>query len=132
MGYSNTLREDDKTELFKAAVPQRWRKIVGQSAKDVVNLIRDDQIDILVELAGHGATVLRGTRAVAWLFPLLHTSREAARRESLASRASRDRHVWELQLPGEGEPEVCGTLGARYPRGSWEPLAHQGQRLLLR
>lgn len=53
--YSNTSREDDKTELFKAAVPQRWRKIVGQSAKDVVNLIRDDQIDILVELAGHTA-----------------------------------------------------------------------------
>lgn len=54
--YSNTTREDDKTELFKTMVPEGcWRKIVGQTAHEVANMIREDRIDILVELAGHTA-----------------------------------------------------------------------------
>eukprot|EP00913_Durusdinium_trenchii_P000188 g171.t1 len=51
--YSNATREDDKTEVFKSLVPShRWRKVVGMSAVDASELIRADQIDILVELAG--------------------------------------------------------------------------------
>lgn len=54
--YSNATREDDKTELFKSIVPpQRWRKVVGLPAVEACELIRADQIDILVELAGHTA-----------------------------------------------------------------------------
>jgi len=54
--YSNATREDDKTEVFKSIVPvQRWRKVVGMPAVEVCEVIRADQIDILVELAGHTA-----------------------------------------------------------------------------
>lgn len=54
--YSNTSREDDKTELFKSMVPaNRWKLIVGKSAQEVADMMREEQIDILVELAGHTA-----------------------------------------------------------------------------
>lgn len=54
--YSNAAREDDKTELFKSMVPEsNWKKVTGMAARDVANLIREDHIDILVELAGHTA-----------------------------------------------------------------------------
>mmetsp|Transcript_130112 Transcript_130112/g.259538 ORF Transcript_130112/g.259538 Transcript_130112/m.259538 type:complete len:861 (+) Transcript_130112:64-2646(+) len=54
--YSNATREDDKTELFKSMVSEaNWKKVTGMPARDVANLIREDHIDILVELAGHTA-----------------------------------------------------------------------------
>jgi len=54
--YSNASREDDKTELFKGMVPPtHWKKVLGRPAHEVAALIREDQIDILVELAGHTA-----------------------------------------------------------------------------
>eukprot|EP00931_Biecheleriopsis_adriatica_P019739 TRINITY_DN13377_c0_g1_i1.p1 TRINITY_DN13377_c0_g1~~TRINITY_DN13377_c0_g1_i1.p1 ORF type:complete len:933 (-),score=143.86 TRINITY_DN13377_c0_g1_i1:137-2875(-) len=54
--YSNASREDDKTELFKSFVPaDNWKKVVGRPAQEVAELIRADQIDILIELAGHTA-----------------------------------------------------------------------------
>uniref|UniRef100_A0A7S4PYH9 Probable UDP-N-acetylglucosamine--peptide N-acetylglucosaminyltransferase SPINDLY n=1 Tax=Alexandrium monilatum TaxID=311494 RepID=A0A7S4PYH9_9DINO len=54
--YSNTAREDEKTELFKNMVPpDRWKKVLGRPAQEVANLIREDSIDILIELAGHTA-----------------------------------------------------------------------------
>jgi len=54
--YSNATREDEKTELFKSMVaPEHWKKVVGRSAVEVANMIREDRIDILVELAGHTA-----------------------------------------------------------------------------
>jgi len=54
--YSNTSREDDKTELFKSMVPEgNWKQIVGRTAHEVASMIREDRIDILIELAGHTA-----------------------------------------------------------------------------
>mmetsp|Transcript_88247 Transcript_88247/g.248423 ORF Transcript_88247/g.248423 Transcript_88247/m.248423 type:complete len:950 (-) Transcript_88247:100-2949(-) len=54
--YSNTAREDDKTEFFKTIVPEGcFKKVLGQSAHEVANMIREDKIDILIELAGHTA-----------------------------------------------------------------------------
>lgn len=54
--YSNATREDDKTQLFKSMVPAtHWKKVTGRPAREVAELIRDDRIDILVELAGHTA-----------------------------------------------------------------------------
>jgi len=54
--YNNASREDDKTEVFKTLVPpNRWRKVLGQSAVEVAEMIRADEIDILIELAGHTA-----------------------------------------------------------------------------
>eukprot|EP00429_Kryptoperidinium_foliaceum_P037664 CAMPEP_0176177168 /NCGR_PEP_ID=MMETSP0120_2-20121206/90764_1 /TAXON_ID=160619 /ORGANISM="Kryptoperidinium foliaceum, Strain CCMP 1326" /LENGTH=904 /DNA_ID=CAMNT_0017515261 /DNA_START=64 /DNA_END=2778 /DNA_ORIENTATION=+ len=54
--YSNASREDEKTELFKSMVPPtHWKKVTGRPAVEVAKLIREDRIDILVELAGHTA-----------------------------------------------------------------------------
>eukprot|EP00928_Gymnodinium_smaydae_P044452 TRINITY_DN29655_c0_g1_i1.p1 TRINITY_DN29655_c0_g1~~TRINITY_DN29655_c0_g1_i1.p1 ORF type:complete len:1011 (+),score=223.22 TRINITY_DN29655_c0_g1_i1:62-3034(+) len=54
--YSNGAREDDKTELFKQSVGEaRWRKVLGVGAHEVAKMLRDDCIDILVDLAGHTA-----------------------------------------------------------------------------
>ncbi|CBZ53628.1 hypothetical protein NCLIV_034150 [Neospora caninum Liverpool] len=52
--YANVIREDEKTQMFKA-LPHCWRSIVGMHERDVAHLIREDKIDILVELAGHTA-----------------------------------------------------------------------------
>jgi len=50
--YSDVASEDDKTQLFKGLVP-RWRHIHGVSDEEVARMIREDRIDILVELTGH-------------------------------------------------------------------------------
>jgi protein O-GlcNAc transferase len=54
--YSNGTREDEKTAIFKQLVgPDRWFSIVGKSASEAAEMIRNDQIDILIDLAGHTA-----------------------------------------------------------------------------
>eukprot|EP00927_Polykrikos_kofoidii_P072945 TRINITY_DN69019_c0_g1_i1.p1 TRINITY_DN69019_c0_g1~~TRINITY_DN69019_c0_g1_i1.p1 ORF type:complete len:631 (-),score=35.63 TRINITY_DN69019_c0_g1_i1:197-1915(-) len=54
--YSNTLREDDVTSVFKNKVSEsRWRRVVDMSAQDVGQVIRADKIQVLVDLAGHTA-----------------------------------------------------------------------------
>lgn len=50
--YSDVASEDDKTQLFKSFA-HRWRHIYGQSDEEVARMIREDGIDILVELTGH-------------------------------------------------------------------------------
>ena len=51
--YSNLKGKEDKfTELFKKNVTA-WRNIVNLSDEKVVELIRTDKIDILVDLSGH-------------------------------------------------------------------------------
>jgi protein O-GlcNAc transferase len=50
--YADVIRPDPVTTRFKALVPQ-WRDICGCSDDDVFKLIRGDQIDVLVDLAGH-------------------------------------------------------------------------------
>ena len=53
--YSNSKRKDDRfTELFKQNVTV-WRNIVGLSDDAVAEMIREDRIDILVDLSGHTA-----------------------------------------------------------------------------
>jgi len=49
--YGNVLRPDSLTEWFKGAVTG-WRSIVGISDQDAAEVIRRDEIDILVLLAG--------------------------------------------------------------------------------
>uniref|UniRef100_A0A7S4S6Q4 protein O-GlcNAc transferase n=1 Tax=Alexandrium monilatum TaxID=311494 RepID=A0A7S4S6Q4_9DINO len=54
--YSNTSREDEATVRLRGLVPEdRWKKVLGKSAQDVAGIVREDRIDILVELAGHTA-----------------------------------------------------------------------------
>ena len=52
--YSNSLIEDATTHRFKKSVTG-WRSIVGKTDAMVVELIRRDQIDILVDLSGHSS-----------------------------------------------------------------------------
>jgi predicted O-linked N-acetylglucosamine transferase (SPINDLY family) len=53
--YSNLMgKTDDLTELFKRSVTV-WRDIGGLSDDAVAQIIREDRIDILVDLSGHTA-----------------------------------------------------------------------------
>ena len=49
--YGNVLKPDSVTEWFKSTVTA-WRSIVGVSDQDTAEMIRRDEIDILVLLAG--------------------------------------------------------------------------------
>eukprot|EP00871_Galdieria_phlegrea_P005693 jgi/Galph1/6124/GphlegSOOS_G4657.1 len=55
--YSNVSKPDRKTALFKSfeSVKMHWREITGESTLSVCDKILKDEIDILVELAGHTA-----------------------------------------------------------------------------
>ena len=50
--YSNVLLEDEHTQRMKPYFDQ-WRSIVGISDEVAAQMIRDDQIDILVDGCGH-------------------------------------------------------------------------------
>lgn len=50
--YANSTIEDERTRLFQRHVTG-WRNIAGWSDEAVADLIRQDGIDILVDLSGH-------------------------------------------------------------------------------
>ncbi len=50
--YAEVQREDDYTEHFRG-LSDHWRSTVGLSDAEVERRIREDRIDILVDLAGH-------------------------------------------------------------------------------
>lgn len=52
--YAHVARPDAMTALFRASADE-WRSTIGLSDEQVANLIQQDQIDILVDLAGHTA-----------------------------------------------------------------------------
>jgi predicted O-linked N-acetylglucosamine transferase (SPINDLY family) len=52
--YSGVARPDELTERFRAAATA-WRSTLGVSDERLAATIRDDAIDILVDLAGHSA-----------------------------------------------------------------------------
>jgi protein O-GlcNAc transferase len=52
--YSDVVRPDSFTREFKT-LPHQWRDIRGISDEEVATIIRQDRIDILVDLAGHTA-----------------------------------------------------------------------------
>ena len=49
--YSNTLLEDDATERYKRY--GRWRDLRTMNTRQIAECIRQDDIDVLVDLAGH-------------------------------------------------------------------------------
>jgi predicted O-linked N-acetylglucosamine transferase (SPINDLY family) len=53
-GYADVATPDDLTARLQAQV-HTWRNIVGMTNEKVAALIRQDEIDILVDLAGHTA-----------------------------------------------------------------------------
>lgn len=61
------LRQADaKTQRFKDNVLKRggiWRDAYGLDEKKVANMVREDKIDILVELTGHTANNRLGVMA---------------------------------------------------------------------
>ncbi|MBF0358328.1 MAG: tetratricopeptide repeat protein [Magnetococcales bacterium] len=50
--YSNLHHEDDITHLLRQQV-KGWHNIAGKSDQEVIDLIKSDRIDILVDLSGH-------------------------------------------------------------------------------
>ena len=52
--YSNNLDEDDFTKLIKQYF-DNWVSIVHKTDKNLINLIRKDNLDILFDLSGHTA-----------------------------------------------------------------------------
>jgi len=52
--YADVSRPDDVTRRLQQ-VAHHWRDITRRSDADVAQMVRDDQIDLLVDLAGHAA-----------------------------------------------------------------------------
>lgn len=52
--YANVKKPDLVTRQLREGHRVVWRDIVGLSDEDALRLIRDDRIDILVDLTGHG------------------------------------------------------------------------------
>ncbi|KAM3296288.1 hypothetical protein ACQJBY_038554 [Aegilops geniculata] len=64
--YSGVVKADAKTLRFKDKVLKKggvWREIYGIDEKKVATLVREDKVDILVELTGHTANNKLGTMA---------------------------------------------------------------------
>ncbi|KAE8725140.1 putative UDP-N-acetylglucosamine--peptide N-acetylglucosaminyltransferase SPINDLY [Hibiscus syriacus] len=64
--YSAVVKADAKTIRFREKVMKKggiWRDIYGIDEKKVASMVRDDKIDILVELTGHTANNKLGTMA---------------------------------------------------------------------
>ena len=52
--YSNNAYEDDFTKLIKHYF-DNWISVIYKTDKDLINLIRKDNLDILFDLSGHTA-----------------------------------------------------------------------------
>jgi protein O-GlcNAc transferase len=50
--YANVRKEDECTQHIKA-VADHWRSVVGLPDSQVFQMIRDDRINVLIDLAGH-------------------------------------------------------------------------------
>ena len=50
--YANVRKEDARTQRIRAAA-DRWRSVVGLSDTEAADLVVQDQIDLLIDLAGH-------------------------------------------------------------------------------
>lgn len=64
--YSAVVKADAKTCKFKEKVLKKggqWRDIYGIDEKKVAHMVREDKVDILVELTGHTANNKLGTLA---------------------------------------------------------------------
>ncbi|GJM88136.1 hypothetical protein PR202_ga04163 [Eleusine coracana subsp. coracana] len=64
--YSGVVKADAKTLRFKDKVLKKgglWRDIYGIDEKKVASFVREDKVDILVELTGHTANNKLGTMA---------------------------------------------------------------------
>lgn len=53
--YANVAQPDAKTQRFRSLLGDNWRSVWGLTASAAAKLVIEDQIDILVELAGHTA-----------------------------------------------------------------------------
>ncbi|XP_020261084.1 probable UDP-N-acetylglucosamine--peptide N-acetylglucosaminyltransferase SPINDLY [Asparagus officinalis] len=64
--YSGVVKADAKTHKFKDRVLKKgglWRDIYGIDEKKVASMVREDKVDILVELTGHTANNKLGMMA---------------------------------------------------------------------
>ncbi|XP_010543807.1 PREDICTED: probable UDP-N-acetylglucosamine--peptide N-acetylglucosaminyltransferase SPINDLY [Tarenaya hassleriana] len=64
--YSAVVKADAKTYRFKEKVLKKggmWKEVYGVDEKKIASMVREDKIDILVELTGHTANNKLGTMA---------------------------------------------------------------------
>lgn len=64
--YSAVVKTDAKTQRFKETVLKKggiWREVFGIDEKKLANMVREDKVDILVELTGHTANNRLGVMA---------------------------------------------------------------------
>eukprot|EP00271_Cylindrocystis_brebissonii_P002015 TRINITY_DN1235_c5_g1_i1.p1 TRINITY_DN1235_c5_g1~~TRINITY_DN1235_c5_g1_i1.p1 ORF type:complete len:1248 (+),score=300.78 TRINITY_DN1235_c5_g1_i1:179-3922(+) len=64
--YSAVVKSDGKTSRFRETVEKqggRWRDVYGLDEQKVAELVREDRVDILVELTGHTANNRLGVMA---------------------------------------------------------------------
>ncbi len=54
LAYHNSYKQDDLTERLKQILPQ-WRNVAQMSDGELVDQIRRDSIDLLIDLSGHTA-----------------------------------------------------------------------------
>ncbi len=52
--YREPEKEDDVSEQYKSAV-DIWRNVFGKTHAEIAKLIHEDEVDVLVEIAGHTA-----------------------------------------------------------------------------
>ena len=52
--YSNSIKEDAVTKRLRSNV-HRWRMIYGKPDEQVDEMVRKDQIDVLIDLAAHSS-----------------------------------------------------------------------------
>jgi protein O-GlcNAc transferase len=110
--YVNDRTTDDVTERLKAAA-DHWRPIVGLSDDAVADLVRQDGIDILVDLSGHTShnrllTFARkpGTVQASWLgYP------------STTGLSAMDYLIMDAATVPEGSEAWCSEAVVRLPHG---------------
>jgi len=66
IAYDCTLTTDGKTGRLQTAVEDaggRWKRVAGLSEQELASMVREDGVDILVELTGHTANNRLGVMA---------------------------------------------------------------------
>lgn len=53
--YSDVANGDSRTAELRALADEHWHDIAGRSHQEVASLVRADELDLLVDLAGHSA-----------------------------------------------------------------------------
>jgi protein O-GlcNAc transferase len=113
--YSSVQNEDETTARLKSMI-ETWRPILGRTDEQVANMIRDDGIDILVDLSGHtsGNRMLVFARQAAPVQASVYVYPNTSGLRTMQYRTTDDF----LDPPGSSESPYTEKL-IRLPEISW-------------